>query len=157
MLIIRQFLTESNIVVPTLTHFIHHIWLRVTFFFSSKLNGIIKGNPFWNHRGYQEGCIVKNEWHPRRILQSVYRSMAEKDVKVVYSRRWITFKRKPYCLLLGIEINCQWHQSLYFADIRRMNHRRGQPEGSLFNCYNTEERARLLSVDCSTLPLKRTL
>ena len=36
---------------------------------------------------------------------------------------------------------------------------RGQPEGSLFNSYNTElyGRALLLSLDCSTLPLICTL
>ena len=34
---------------------------------------------------------------------------------------------------------------------------RGRPEGSLFNSYNTEGRALLLSLDCSTLPSIRTL
>ena len=39
------------------------------------------------------------------------------------------------------------------------NRSRGQTEGSFFNSYNTDlkRRALLLSLDCSTLPLIRTL
>ena len=43
--------------------------------------------------------------------------------------------------------------------IRPVAHSRKQPVGSLFNSYNTtlEEKAQLISLDCSTLPLICTL
>ena len=44
-----------------------------------------------------------------------------RDIFVASSFKYnrVTLKEKPCSLLLGIEINCLWHQSRYFSDIPR--------------------------------------
>ena len=59
-----------------------------------------------------------------------------------------------------IQIVClQLHFFKHFYLVKLADLSRGQPKDSLFNSYYTKvlERALLLSLDCSTLPLIRTL
>ena len=54
----------------------------VWFFSFPQAQGDHQGDPFWRRGGHQEGRNDGAEWHPRRILPAVNRSVAEKDGKV---------------------------------------------------------------------------
>ena len=81
-------------------------------------------------------------------------------ISIILSRYQLKFEFTVYT---HTETHTQTHTHTYIYIYNKVSnvgdHSRGQPEGSLFNSYNTEVlgRALFLSLDCSTLHSIRTL
>ena len=73
-----------------------------------------QGHLFWRCGSNQKSCKDRSEGHPRRTLQAVHRSVANSRESAL-DLKDIDLKGISCNFLLGIEMNCLWHQCCYFS------------------------------------------
>ena len=104
-------------------------------------------------------CVLQPWWgnlsRRRKTLNSNLLNSAKKIDQVSYPARAEglgKYDNSYIMLLMFTKDYFNWKNEV-------VDHSRGRPEGTLFNSYNTEMfgRAPLRSLDCSSLPLIRTL
>ena len=105
-------------------------------------------------------------WNLSTLFWSIYFHIKKIRIKNIdISSLWLvrtsehTYIYPSISLPLSLSLSLYIYIYIYIYIHKVGDYSWGQPEGSLFNSYCTEVlgRARLLSLDCSTLPLIRTL